>query len=131
MRALVAHDRLIAGVTECMLRAWSTLWSEYKRLYTLLVQFVGRDELCRRFMAIPGVGPVTALSFKAAVDDPTRFAKSKTVGAHFGLTSRRIQSGDTRSISTATSPNAATAKCARRSTKRPAPCSCAPRNGAP
>jgi transposase len=46
-------------------------------------------------MAIPGVGSVTALSFKAAVDDPTRFAKSKTVGAHFGLTSRRIQSGDT------------------------------------
>lgn len=46
-------------------------------------------------MTIPGVGPVTALSFKAAVDDPTRFAKSKTVGAHFGLTSHRIQSGDT------------------------------------
>ncbi len=94
VRELVAHDRLIAGVTECMLRAWSALWSEYKRLYTLLVQFVGRDELCRRFMVIPGVGPVTALSFKAAVDDPTWFSKSKTVGAHFGLTSRRIQSGD-------------------------------------
>lgn len=94
VRDLVAHDRLIAGVTECMLRAWSALWSEYKRLHALLVQFVGRDELCRRFMAIPGVGPVTALSFKAAVDDPTRFSKSKTVGAHFGLTPRRIQSGD-------------------------------------
>ncbi len=94
VRALVAHDQLIAGVTECMLRAWSTLWSEYKRLHALLVRFVGRDELCRRFMAIPGVGPVTAMSFKAAVDDPARFSKSKTVGAHFGLTSRRIQSGD-------------------------------------
>ncbi len=54
---------------------------------------VGRDELCRRFCAIPGVGPVTALTFKAAIDDPYRFSKSKTVGAHFGLTSRRIQTG--------------------------------------
>nr|WP_255609034.1 transposase [Methylosinus sp. Sm6] len=86
MRELVAHHRLIAGVTECMLRAWSTLWSEYKRLHTLLVQLVGCDEFCRRFMAIPGVDPMTVPSFKAAVDDPTRFAKSKTVGAHFGLT---------------------------------------------
>jgi transposase len=54
---------------------------------------VARDELCRRFCAIPGVGSVTASTFKAAIDDPHRFSKSKTVGAHFGLTSRRIQTG--------------------------------------
>ncbi|CCD86976.1 putative transposase (fragment) [Bradyrhizobium sp. ORS 285] len=80
---LVACDRLITGVTDCMLRAWEALWAEYKRLHDLLVQMVGRDELCRRFCAIPGVGPVTALTFKAAIDDPHRFSKSKTVGAHF------------------------------------------------
>jgi transposase len=91
---LVAHDALIAGVTECMLRAWAALWTEYKRLYQVLVQIVGRDELCRRFCRIPGVGPVTALTVKAAIDDPHRFVKSKTVGAHFGLTARRIQTGD-------------------------------------
>jgi transposase len=94
VRELVAHDALIAGVTECMLRAWAALWTEYKRLHQVLVQIVGRDELCRRFYRIPGVGPVTALSVKAAIDDPRRFVKSKTVGAHFGLTSRRIQTGD-------------------------------------
>ena len=94
VRDLVAHDPLIAGVTECMLRAWAALWTEYQRLHKLLVQIVGRDELCRRFCAIPGVGPVTALTVKAAIDDPLRFVKSKTVGAHFGLTSRRIQTGD-------------------------------------
>lgn len=93
VRELVAGDPLISGTTECMLRCWSVLWTEYRRLHTLLVQFVGRDELCRRFCAIPGVGPVTALTYRAAVDDPTRFAKSKTVGAHFGLTPRRRQSG--------------------------------------
>jgi transposase len=37
---------------------------------------------------------VTALTVKAAVDDPLRFVKSKTVGAHFGLTGRRLQTGD-------------------------------------
>jgi transposase len=93
VRELVAGDPLVAGITECMLRAWSALWDEYRKLHTLLIQVTGRDELCRRFIGIPGVGPVTALTFKAAIDDPTRFAKSKTVGAHFGLTPRREQSG--------------------------------------
>src|SRR5215475_14624377 len=44
-------------------------------------------------MGVPGVGEITALSFKAAIDDPSRFKSSKTVGAHFGLTPRRYQSG--------------------------------------
>jgi transposase len=93
VRALVADDPLLAGSTDCMLRCWAVLWTEYKRLHALLVQLVGRSELGRRFCGIPGVGPVTALTFQAAIDDPARFAKSKTVGAHFGLTPRREQSG--------------------------------------
>ncbi len=44
-------------------------------------------------MTVPGVGPIAALSFKAGVDDPRRFARSRTVGAHFGLTPKRWQSG--------------------------------------
>ena len=54
---------------------------------------VAQSELCRRLMAIPGVGPVTALSFMTAIDDPTRFRRSRDVAAYFGLTSRRWQSG--------------------------------------
>jgi len=53
------------------------------------------DMICQRFMTTPGVGPVTALTFKAAVDDPVRFKRSRTVAAHFGLTPRRFQSGET------------------------------------
>ncbi len=45
-------------------------------------------------MTVPGVGPITALTFKAAVDDPRRFKRSRTVAAHFGLTPRRFQSGE-------------------------------------
>lgn len=46
-------------------------------------------------MATPGVGPVTALSFMTAIDNPTRFHRSRDVAAYFGLTSRRLQSGST------------------------------------
>jgi transposase len=49
----------------------------------------------RRLMTLPGVGAVVSLTYRAAVDDPTRFAKSKAVGAFFGLTPRRHQSGET------------------------------------
>jgi transposase len=45
-------------------------------------------------MTVPGVGPITSLTFKAAVDDPARFKLSRTVVAHFGLTPRRYQSGE-------------------------------------
>src|SRR3546814_21153134 len=45
-------------------------------------------------MSVPGVGAVTALAFKTAVDDPHRFVHSADVGPHFGLTPRRYQSGE-------------------------------------
>jgi|SRR5215813_5574924 len=76
-----------------MLRARAALWQEYLRLHKVVIAVVRRDELCQRFMHIPGVGPISALAFKTAVDDPRRFRHSKTVGAYFGLTSRRWQSG--------------------------------------
>src|SRR6266436_4897899 len=44
-------------------------------------------------MQIPGVGPVAALSFVTAIDDPSRFKRSRDVAAYFRLTSRRWQSG--------------------------------------
>ena len=45
-------------------------------------------------MTVPGIGPITALAFYAAVDDPTRFRRSRSVGAYFGLTPRRFASGE-------------------------------------
>ena len=49
--------------------------------------------ICRRFMTAPGVGPASALSFKVTIDDPTRFIRSRSIGAHLGLTPRKYQSG--------------------------------------
>ena len=52
------------------------------------------DAQVRRFMTVPGVGPITALCFKATIDDPTRFKRSRSVGAYIGLTTRRHASGE-------------------------------------
>src|ERR1700684_2837085 len=52
------------------------------------------DVQVRRFMTVPGVGPITALCFKATIDDPTRFRRSRSVGAYIGLTTRRHASGE-------------------------------------
>src|SRR5262249_42520171 len=52
------------------------------------------DDVCRRLMTVPGVGPVVALTYRATVDVPARFRNSKAVGAVFGLTPSRYQSGE-------------------------------------
>lgn len=74
---------------DAMLSARAALWRQYCRLHDLVLKMVARSELCRRFMAIPGVGPVMALSFTTAIDDPSRFRRSRDVAAYFGLTSGR------------------------------------------
>lgn len=93
VREAVEGDALVAELIDAMLNARAALWKEYCRLHDLVVKLVAGHELCRRFMQIPGVGPVAALSFMTAVDDPSRFKRSRDVAAYFGLTSRRWQSG--------------------------------------
>ncbi len=70
------------------------LYKTYLKLDNTVKALTKADPLCVRLMSIPGVGPVTALTFKSAVDDPTRFKASRTVAAHVGLTPKRYQSGE-------------------------------------
>lgn len=53
------------------------------------------DETTRRLMTVPGVGVITALTFRHTIDDPSRFRSASKVGAYLGLTPRRNQSGAT------------------------------------
>jgi transposase len=71
VREAVAEDVLTSELMDAMLAARAMLWKQYRRLHDLVVKFVARHELCWRFMAIPGVGPVTALSFVTAIDVPS------------------------------------------------------------
>ena len=52
------------------------------------------DARARLLMTAPGVGPIVGLTYVAAIDDPARFSSSKTVGAHFGMTPKKYQSGE-------------------------------------
>lgn len=74
-------------------RSISFLNQEAHDLRNLIVEMAEENEICRRLMTIPGVGPITAMAFVAAVDDPTRFRSSRDVAAYFGLTPRVYQSG--------------------------------------
>ena len=60
-----------------------------------MLAIVRADAVCRHLMTAPGVGALVAITFKTAIDDPTRIRKSKAVGALFGLTPRKYQSGET------------------------------------
>jgi transposase len=95
VRELAAGQPILEQVTEAMLRARDTLRTEVNALYRRLLAIVRADEVCRRLMTVPGVGALIALTYKTAVDDPARFTSSKTVGAHFGLTPKKYQSGET------------------------------------
>lgn len=87
-------DPLIAELVLRLLAIRETLLVEYRRLHLLVVKATLADPVCRRLMTIPGIGPVAALAFRTGVDDPVRFKRSRTVGAHFGMTPRRFQSGE-------------------------------------
>jgi transposase len=94
IRELVAGQAMLERIAEPLLRARAALRAEYASLHGELLKAVRKDEVCRRLMTIPGVGAVVAMTFKAAVDQPERFARSKAVGAHFGLTPKKYQSGE-------------------------------------
>lgn len=94
VRELVAGSPRLASMTEPMLAVRRVLVAEFEKLHRVLLEIVGADATCRRSMTVPGVGPVTALSFKVGVDDPGRFKHSQAVGAHFGMTPRKYQSGE-------------------------------------
>jgi transposase len=77
-----------------MLVVRRTLREQTVILHRRLLAIVRDDEVCRRLMTTPGVGPVVALTYRATVDVPARFRKSKSVGAVFGLTCSKYQSGE-------------------------------------
>src|SRR3546814_14649928 len=71
------------------------LSAQLERLTRQVLDIVRGEEICRRLMSVPGVGPITALAFRATIDRPDRFRRSRDVGAHLGLTPARYQSGET------------------------------------
>jgi transposase len=94
IRELVENLPDLAVLVEPLLVVRRVLREQIGILHRRLLAIVRDDEVCRRLMTVPGVGPVVALTYRTTVDVPARFRKSKSVGAVFGLTCSRDQSGE-------------------------------------
>jgi transposase len=95
IRELISGQPMLERVVEPMLRARGTLHKEFHALHRAMLDVVRKDGVCRRLMTIPGVGALVAITFTTAIDAPGRFRRSRAVGAHFGLTPKKYQSGET------------------------------------
>lgn len=87
------RPRLFAMVRP-MLDAREALRRQGTVLHKMLLQIVRASTVCRRLLSVPGVGPVVALTYATGIDDPARFARSRDIGPHFGLTPRKYASGE-------------------------------------
>src|SRR5246127_5076710 len=94
IRELVEGLPDLAALVEPLLVVRQVLREQVAVLHRRLLAVVRDDEACRRLMMTPGVGPRVALTYRTTVDVPARFRKSKSVGAVFGLTCSRDQSGE-------------------------------------
>ena len=94
VREPAAGEAGLEEAVSALLAVRERLEQQVEALEARILGFARRSDPCRRLMTIPGVGALTAVSFVAAVDDPARFRRSSGVGAYFGLTPRRHQSGE-------------------------------------
>lgn len=95
VRELVDGHPTLLMVADAMLLARAVLVEQLGKLQKRLVSLARQDTRARLLMSTPGVGVLVALTYAAAIDDPARFRSSKAVGAHFGLTPKKYQSGET------------------------------------
>jgi transposase len=84
----------LAAAVEPLLKAREAVEKEIADLDRKVMRLARNDAQVRRFMTAPGIGPITAVCYLATIDDPTRFKRSRSVGAYVGLTSRRYASGE-------------------------------------
>src|SRR6476469_7066665 len=94
IRELVAGQATLERIAGAMLSARAALKAEYEKLHKAVLALVRDDAVSRRLMTVPSVGPLVAITYKSAIDDPSRIAKSKSAGALFGLTPKKYQSGE-------------------------------------
>jgi transposase len=94
IKELVENLPDLAALVETLLIVRRVLREQFCILHRRLLAIVREDDVCRRLMTVPGVGPVVALTYRATVDVPARFRHSKSVGAVFGLTCSKYQSGE-------------------------------------
>jgi len=95
IRELVAGHPGLEVVAQALLEAHGVLRREFNSLDKQVARLARSHPQASLLMTTPSVGPIVALTYASAVDDPKRFRSSKATGAHFGLTPKKYQSGET------------------------------------
>src|SRR5262249_21952320 len=91
---LTGNRPVLAAAVVPLLRAREAVERQIADLDRKVMRLARDNAQVRRFMTAPGVRPITSLCFLATIDDPTRFKRSRSVGAYAGLTTRRYASGE-------------------------------------
>jgi len=91
--SLAESEPDLLGWLAPLLAARAALQTQFTLVDEAVKQLAGEDPICRRLMTAPGVGPLVAITYRVAIDIPTRFSRSRNVGAHLGLAPRTRQSG--------------------------------------
>jgi transposase len=94
VRELIGADAVLSASAEPLLGIIAAMTGELAQLTRRVLDIARAEPVCRRLMGVPGVGPLTALTFRATIDQPSRSRRSRDVGAHLGLTPKRYQSGE-------------------------------------
>ena len=94
VRRLLADQGELTNILLPVLEAWCDMRTRAAEMTKMLLALARQSQACRLLMTIPGVGAITATSFATAIEDPSNFKNSRSVGAWLGLTTRRYQSGE-------------------------------------
>lgn len=92
--SLLGMDEWVKGAIEGLLKAYEEVCRNIELLDEALKKLSEADPVIALLKSIPGVGPVTALTYKAVIDDPHRFKEARSVGAYLGLTPNQYSSGE-------------------------------------
>ena len=95
IQELVKGHRHLETIGEALLSVRTVLLREFNVFEKRVRSMARSDARTRLLMTTPAVGPIVALTYASAIDDPARFKSSKQTGAHFGLTPKKYQSGET------------------------------------
>jgi transposase len=95
IRELVSGHPSLEAIADALLSVHAVLLCEFKTFEKRARTMARSDTKAKLLMTTPSIGPVVALTYAAAIDDPKRFKSSKAAGPHFGLTPRKYQSGKT------------------------------------
>jgi transposase len=95
IQELVKGHPNLEAIADALLAVRAILLHEFNTFEKRVRAMSRHDAKARLLMSTPGVGPIVSLTYSAAIDGPARFKSSKRAGAHFGLTPKRYQSGET------------------------------------